>query len=235
VSTGIPCNASANDIRLHRWSRVLIVRKWHFTRFHCAAKVGRHRRHRERRSSRAEQARSFGTRTVINLTRHRFSAVAPSAASPDVVNGLDPAGRESPFARRAKAFDLAGAASSALKRTAKACGPGTRCWSQVGGDLSTQPIRRRRRQEEFVSGEYAISVCRGKARFLRGRRSLPARVAPAGSNRSSREGNDHARPHTGSAVVCLTVRRVSVDCTRSTPGSWVSTLVWMRSKSAESR
>ena len=33
----------------------------------------------------------------------------------------------------------------------------------------------------------------------------------------------------------MTVRRVSVDCTRSTPGSWVSTLVWMRSKSAESR
>jgi hypothetical protein len=37
-----------------------------------------------------------------------------------------------------------------------------------------------------------ISVCRGKARFLRGCKSLPARVAPAGSNRSSREGNDPA-------------------------------------------
>jgi len=45
----------------------------------------------------------------------------------------------------------------------------------------------------------------------------------------------HTRLHTGSAVVCLTVRKVRVDCTRSTPGSWVSTLVWMRSKSAESR
>ena len=33
-------------------------------------------------------------------------------------------------------------------------------------------------------------VCRGKARFLRGCKSLPARVAPAGSNRSRREGDD---------------------------------------------
>jgi hypothetical protein len=159
VSTGIPCSASANDIRLYRWSRVLIVREWHFTRFHYAAKVGRHRRHRERRSSRAEQARSFGTRTVIIMTRARFSAVAPSAASPDVVNGLDRAGRESPFAGRAKAFDLAGAASSAMRRTAKAFGPGTRCWCQVGGGVSNPTgrvrpsIRRRRRQDEFVSGE----------------------------------------------------------------------------------
>jgi hypothetical protein len=52
-------------------------------------------------------------------------------------------------------------------RTAKACGPGTRCWCQVGGDVSTQPgadmssIRRRRRQDEFVSGEstpYAVKT-----------------------------------------------------------------------------
>jgi hypothetical protein len=31
-------------------------------------------------------------------------------------------------------------------------------------------------------------VCRGKAQFLRGCKSLPARVAPAGSNRSRRGG-----------------------------------------------
>src|SRR5438552_1196475 len=36
----------------------------------------------------------------------------------------------------------------------------------------------------------SVIVCRGKARFLRGCKSLPARVAPAGSNRSRREGND---------------------------------------------
>jgi hypothetical protein len=46
-----------------------------------------------------------------------------------------------------------------LLRTAKACGPGTRCWCQVGEDLSAQPgadrssIRRRRWQDEFVAGE----------------------------------------------------------------------------------
>src|SRR5437868_9629518 len=28
---------------------------------------------------------------------------------------------------------------TAPKRTAKPCGPGTRCWCQVGGDMSTQP------------------------------------------------------------------------------------------------
>jgi hypothetical protein len=44
-------------------------------------------------------------------------------------------------------------------RTAKPCGPGTRCWCQVGGGASAQPgldkpsIRWRRRQDEFVSGE----------------------------------------------------------------------------------
>jgi hypothetical protein len=44
-------------------------------------------------------------------------------------------------------------------RTAKPCGPDTRCWCQAGGGTSTQPgpnkpsIRWRRRQDEFVSGE----------------------------------------------------------------------------------
>jgi hypothetical protein len=28
---------------------------------------------------------------------------------------------------------------TALKRTAKPCGPGTRCWCQVGGGMSAQP------------------------------------------------------------------------------------------------
>jgi hypothetical protein len=48
---------------------------------------------------------------------------------------------------------------AALLRTAKACGPGTRCWCQVGEDVSAQPgadtssIRRRRWQDEFVAGE----------------------------------------------------------------------------------
>src|SRR6266571_3631202 len=41
-------------------------------------------------------------------------------------------------------------------------------------------------------GRARYKVRRGKARFLRGCKSLPARVVPAGSNRSSREGNDPA-------------------------------------------
>src|SRR6202022_323986 len=43
-------------------------------------------------------------------------------------------------------------------------------------------------------GEPDISVCRGKARFLRGCKSLPARAAPAGSNRTRREGNALCEP-----------------------------------------
>ncbi len=50
---------------------------------------------------------------------------------------------------------------TALLRTAKSCGPGTRCWCQVGGGALAQPglnkplIRRRRWQKEFVTGESA--------------------------------------------------------------------------------
>src|ERR1700688_2988164 len=40
-------------------------------------------------------------------------------------------------------------------------------------------------------------VCGGKAQFLRGCKSLPARVAPAGSNRSRREGNDPSEAFDG--------------------------------------
>jgi hypothetical protein len=40
--------------------------------------------------------------------------------------------------------------------------------------------------------------------------------------------------YTGNAVVFFTVRRARVDCTRTTPGSWVRISVWMRSKSAAS-
>jgi hypothetical protein len=46
-------------------------------------------------------------------------------------------------------------------RTAKACGPGARGWRQADGDRRAQPgferspIRQRRRQDEFVSGESA--------------------------------------------------------------------------------
>ena len=49
-------------------------------------------------------------------------------------------------------------------RTAKPCGPGTRCWCQAGGGASTQPgpdnpsIRRRRRQKRTrLRGELGIS------------------------------------------------------------------------------
>jgi hypothetical protein len=40
-------------------------------------------------------------------------------------------------------------------------------------------------------------VCRGKAQFLRGCKSLPARVAPAGSNRSRRGGNEPSEAFDG--------------------------------------
>jgi len=49
-----------------------------------------------------------------------------------------------------------------LKRTAKPCGPGTRCWCQVCGGASAQPgadvslIRRWRWQDEFVAEESAL-------------------------------------------------------------------------------
>jgi hypothetical protein len=40
-------------------------------------------------------------------------------------------------------------------------------------------------------------VCRGKAQFLRGCKSLPARVAPAGGNRSRRGGNEPSEAFDG--------------------------------------
>ena len=49
----------------------------------------------------------------------------------------------------------------AQARTAKSCGPGTRCWCQVGGGdvgptgLRPALIRQRRWQKEFVTGESA--------------------------------------------------------------------------------
>ena len=67
-----------------------------------------------------------------------------------------------------------------------------RCWRQVGGF-----IRKRRWQESRSPGRARYKVRRGKARFLRGCKSLPARVVPAGSNRSSREGNDPAEASGG--------------------------------------
>ena len=71
-----------------------------------------------------------------------------------------------------------------------------RRWRQVRGVASAQPGLDKTyplttvAKEPGHRGEHDISVCRGKARFLRGCKSLPARVAPAGSNRSRREGND---------------------------------------------
>ncbi len=41
-------------------------------------------------------------------------------------------------------------------------------------------------------------------------------------------------PYNGNAVIFFTVRNASVDCTRTTPDSWVRMSVWMRSKSAAS-
>jgi hypothetical protein len=61
-------------------------------------------------------------------------------------------------------------------RTAKPCGPGTRGWCQVGGGLQSSTgrceplIRRRRRQEEFVSGERRIS----RQTIAQGRPDAPA-------------------------------------------------------------
>ena len=62
-------------------------------------------------------------------------------------------------------------------RTAKPCGPGTRCWCQAGGGASTQPgpnnpsIRRRRRQKRTrLRGEPGISrktIAQGMSDALR--------------------------------------------------------------------
>jgi hypothetical protein len=68
----------------------------------------------------------------------------------------------------------------------------SRRWRQGRGIIPRTTVAK----EPGHRGEHEISVCRGKARFSRGCKSLPARVAPAGSNQSSREGNDpaEARP-----------------------------------------
>src|SRR5712691_12992606 len=71
-----------------------------------------------------------------------------------------------------------------------------RRWCQVRGVKSDQPGLDKTYPLTTVAnkpghrGEHEGNVCRGKARFLRGCKSLPARVAPAGSNRSRREGNE---------------------------------------------
>ena len=59
---------------------------------------------------------------------------------------------------------------------------------------SLKGVSSRRLKQEFpaiqafwsVRNSRGVLVCRGKAQFLRGCKSLPARVAPAGSNRSRR-------------------------------------------------
>ena len=75
---------------------------------------------------------------------------------------------------------------TAVKRTAKACGPGTRCWCQVGEDVSAQPgadmssIRRRRWQDEFVAGEstpYVVKTIRVReCRVISGASAVNTRV-----------------------------------------------------------
>jgi hypothetical protein len=73
-----------------------------------------------------------------------------------------------------------------LLRTAKSYGPGLPTLRlRLRDDLADDGGKKAR-----SPGEYEGNVRRGKARFLRGCKSLPARVAPAGSNRSRREGND---------------------------------------------
>jgi hypothetical protein len=99
-----------------------------------------------------------------------------------------------------------------LKWTAKSCGPdasmvGVKLGLSPPATVSTKPDHR---------GERGVSVCRGKAWFLRGCKSLPARVAPAGSNRSSREGNDPAEASNGKGHVSdpasvRAVTRVNVE------------------------
>src|SRR5229473_3591521 len=84
-----------------------------------------------------------------------------------------------------------------LQRTAKSCGPDAPTLASSSRRLS-RPYRARTKpnllttvaKEPGHRGEHEGNVCRGKARFLRGCKSLPARVAPAGSNRSRREGNE---------------------------------------------
>jgi hypothetical protein len=75
--------------------------------------------------------------------------------------GRESAGRVMRIAGRVSRERSARARWTAHLRTAKPCGPGTRCWCQAGGDVFdptgsfASSIRRRRRQDEFVSGESA--------------------------------------------------------------------------------
>ena len=70
-------------------------------------------------------------------------------------------------------------ASQGKLRTAKPCGPGTRCWCQAGGDCRARPgfdrslIHQRRRQDEFVSGESAPEAVKTTAQ---GRPGVPAHL-----------------------------------------------------------
>jgi len=103
----------------------------------------RHGRWDGMRWTRQRRARDRGRRAVI---RERSEARRRPMLLPD-------------------SFKLCGSALSAKPlgedgpRTAKPCGPGTRCWCQAGGGevdptgLDQPLIRQRRRQDEFVSGE----------------------------------------------------------------------------------
>jgi hypothetical protein len=85
-------------------------------------------------------------RSSRNVRRDAVDAAASGATTSQ--GGLHAHERSGERARR-----------TALLRTVKACGPGTRCWCQVGEGVSAQPgagalsIRRRRWQDEFVAGE----------------------------------------------------------------------------------
>jgi hypothetical protein len=84
---------------------------------------------------------------------HRLSSVSERSARTTGANARMNLSAKAGSARRSLL------AKPGRLRTAKPCGPGTRCWCQAGGGASTQPgpnkpsIRRRRRQNEFVSGE----------------------------------------------------------------------------------
>ena len=64
------------------------------------------------------------------------------------------------------------------------------CGGRDGGVRRALPGR-------TVKSRGSGAVCRGKARFLRGCKSLPARVVPAGSSWSRREGNDRSEASDG--------------------------------------
>ena len=128
---------------------------------------------------------------VQSRTQKKSTSVLPKS----VLSSLRPASTRGAFRDRHERGRWDAVAATGRETSASvADGEAGWFWRPFAGVKSaTTPTRRADDGVNKASGprgERGVSVCRGKAWFLRGCKSLPARVAPAGSNRSRREGND---------------------------------------------